>query len=298
MCREKELCRDPAKDFENIQSGNQVLGKAFSGEKAQNVGEWKGRKSGETINMFNWETENISQVPAMCAVERNEAAEFGENFVLLRKRGFRPSIIHPELVRRLVLATVVASHMSCITEVETALVGAFVGTVLQGDDGITGTQLFLSELALVLLSLLGSNGRFAELGSLTTESLQADDDRVQILLLPQIDRLEQFLVGHAEFPGRFQEAVDVLHALEGHFALLDASDGVGLQSVGQFAEENSVSQLFEDVVRVAGEVVGHASDLVDPFQNLASVLFAVLAHDLGLSLSSETRFGCSNVGHC
>ena len=68
---------------------------------------------------------------------------------------------------------------------------------------------------------------------LTTESLQADDDRVQVLLLPQIDRLEQFFVGYAEFPGRIEETVDVLHALEGHFALLDASDAVGLQSVGQ-----------------------------------------------------------------
>ena len=44
---------------------------------------------------------------------------------IVAQRGFRPSIIHPELVRRLV-ADVLASHMSRVAEVKTTLVGAFV----------------------------------------------------------------------------------------------------------------------------------------------------------------------------
>ena len=121
----------------------------------------KGRKNGETINMFNW---GKSKFQHCVQLKETEQRSLGK-LCIVAQRGFRPSIIHPELVRRLV-ADVVASHVSRVAEVKTALVGAFVGTVLQRDDCITGTQLFLSELAGVLLSLLGSDGRFAELASL------------------------------------------------------------------------------------------------------------------------------------
>ena len=68
---------------------------------------------------------------------------------------------------------------------------------------------------------------------LASKSLQADDDCVEILFFPQIDRLEKFLRRHSECLGSFQEVVDVLHALESHLAHLDAFDGVGLNHVGQ-----------------------------------------------------------------
>ena len=68
---------------------------------------------------------------------------------------------------------------------------------------------------------------------LATESLEADDDGIEILPLPQIDGLEELLRGHAESLGRFQERVDVLHALESHFALLNALDDPWLHNIGQ-----------------------------------------------------------------
>lgn len=68
---------------------------------------------------------------------------------------------------------------------------------------------------------------------LTTESLEANDDGVEILPFPQVDGLEKFLGRDAECLGSFQERVDVLHALEGHFALLNALDDARLHHVGQ-----------------------------------------------------------------
>ena len=58
------------------------------------------------------------------------------------------------------------------------------------------------------------------------------------------------------------------------------------------AQKNSVPQLFENVVGVARQVVGHASDLVNPFQHLGSVLFAVFAHNLEqATISSDHCLG-------
>lgn len=100
-------------------------------------------------------------------------------------------------------------HVPSVAKVDPALVGPLVGSVLEGDDRVSGPQLFLRELTGVLLGLLGPDAGLAVLGGLATESLKADHDRVEILLLPEIHRLEELLRGHPKVPGRLQEGVDL-----------------------------------------------------------------------------------------
>jgi len=130
-----------------------------------------------------------------------------------------------------------------VAKVKAALVSTLVGAVLQGDDSVAGPQLFLSELASVLIGFLRADRGLSVLGCLfkrnnlieisslkilnfemkylATESLKADDDRVEILLFPQVDSLEELLGRNAHIPGSLQEGVDVLHALESHLGLLN-----------------------------------------------------------------------------
>lgn len=71
--------------------------------------------------------------------------------------------------------------MPRVAEIQTALVGSFVGTVLQRDDGIAGAQLFIGELARVLLGFLGSDRRLAELGALESASRKTKDTTMRSL---------------------------------------------------------------------------------------------------------------------
>ena len=57
-------------------------------------------------------------------------------------------------------------HVSSVAEIEATLVGSFVRSVLKGDDSVASPQLFLWELALVLLGFLRSNGGLTIFGSL------------------------------------------------------------------------------------------------------------------------------------
>jgi len=72
------LFHDPAKDLENIKSGNQFLGKAFSEEKAQNLADEEEGRMERRLICSTGETEDITQVSALCPVERNGAAESGK----------------------------------------------------------------------------------------------------------------------------------------------------------------------------------------------------------------------------
>lgn len=177
--------------------------------------------------------------------------------------------------------------MSGIAEIKSTLVGSLVGSVLEGDDSVSGSQLLLRELAFILFSFLGSNGRLAILGCLTTESLEADDDRVEILPLPQVDGLEELLRWHAECLGRFQERVNVFHTLEGHFALLNALDDARLHNIGQFAQESSITQVLVNVIGISGGVVRFTGQLTDPFEYFLSVLLAVFAIDLWITRTKK-----------
>lgn len=57
-------------------------------------------------------------------------------------------------------------HVSSVAEIESTLVGSLVGSVLEGDDSVSGSQLLLRELAFILLGFLGSNRRLTILGCL------------------------------------------------------------------------------------------------------------------------------------
>lgn len=66
---------------------------------------------------------------------------------------------------------------------------------------------------------------------LPSEGLDADDHRVKVLFLPQVNGLEGLLGGHAACLGSVHKVVDVFHALEGHAGGLDLLDMAGLQGV-------------------------------------------------------------------
>jgi len=52
-------------------------------------------------------------------------------------------------------------HMPGVAEIHSALIGSSVGSVLEGNHSLTGTQLLFGKVALVLLSLFGSDGRLS-----------------------------------------------------------------------------------------------------------------------------------------
>lgn len=56
--------------------------------------------------------------------------------------------------------------MSGVAEVDAGLGGALVGSVLQGDHVLAGTQLFLAEVSHVLVGLLGSDRWLVEVRGL------------------------------------------------------------------------------------------------------------------------------------
>ena len=73
--------------------------------------------------------------------------------------------------------------------------------------------------------------------------LKADDHAVEVLLLPEVHSLEELIRRHAQGLGRRQEAVDVLHALEGHLALLDLLHRARLDLVHQAGKAHNEAML-------------------------------------------------------
>lgn len=96
-------------------------------------------------------------------------------------------------------------HMPGVAKVNSALGRALVRPVLQRDHILASLQLLLAEVAHVLLGLLGSDGRFAKVSGLPAQRLQADNDRVQVLTLPQVHALEGLLRWHSHLLGNFEE---------------------------------------------------------------------------------------------
>lgn len=180
--------------------------------------------------------------------------------------------------------------MSGVAKVDATLGCTLVGAVLQRDDRLAGPQLFVAELALVLVRFLGPDRRLAILTGFPAERLQADDDRVQVLPLPQVHGLEEFLRWDAELFRRLQEGGDVLHALEGHLAGVDLLDRAGIDRVRQVAQQHAVLEHLVEVVHLAGGVDRLAGDFLDPFQTLGCQLFAVFGVDLSLGFGSESGF--------
>lgn len=114
------------------------------------------------------------------------------------------------------------------------------------------------------------------LSYLATQRLQADDDRVEILTLPEIDTLECLLSGYTKVLGTLQESRNVLHALEGHFTLVDLLNAAGLQCVGQFAQDHTILEHLKEVFRIARCVNRLRRNSLNPFQGLLCELLAVL----------------------
>lgn len=173
-------------------------------------------------------------------------------------------------------------HVASVAEVNTRLVGTFVWSVLERDDVLSGLQLLIAEVSDILFRLFWSDRWLAKVLSLkrnrqnvsrenqtsnylSSQRLQADDNRVQVLSFPQVNRLERFLYGNTEGLCCIQESWNVLHALECHFAFVNFLDGSWLKSIGQLAQDDSVLKDFEEVVHISRGVDWFSSDLLDPF---------------------------------
>lgn len=180
--------------------------------------------------------------------------------------------------------------MSSVAKVDATLGRTLVGTVLQRNDRLSCPQLFVGELAFVLVRLLGSDRWLSVLAGLATERLQADDHRVEVLPLPEVHRLEGFLWWHAKLLRTLQEGRDVLHALERHLAGVDLLHRSGFDRVGQVTQQHAVLEHLVEVVHLAGCVDRFAGDLLDPFQTFGGQFFAVLGVDLSLGLGGESGF--------
>lgn len=180
--------------------------------------------------------------------------------------------------------------MSGVAKVDATLGCTLVGAVLQRDDRLSGPQLFIAELAFVLVRFLRSDRRLAILTGFPAERLKADHHRVQVLPFPQVHGLEEFLRGNAKLFRPLQEGGNVLHALEGHLAGVDLLDRAGIDRVGQVTQQDAILEHLVEVVHLAGGVDRFAGDFLDPFQTLGSELFAVFGVDLSLSFGSESGF--------
>lgn len=181
-------------------------------------------------------------------------------------------------------------HMSGVAKVDATLGRSLVGAVLQRDDRLSGSELFIAELTFVLVRFLRADRRLAILTGFPAERLQADDHRVQVLPFPQVDGLEEFLRGNAELFRRLQEGGNVLHALEGHLAGVDLLDCTGVDRVGQITQQDTVLEHLVEVVHLAGGVDRLGGHFFDPIQTLGCELFAVFGVDLSLSFGSESGF--------
>ena len=92
---------------------------------------------------------------------------------------------------------VFGSHVPGIAKVDTALIGALIGAVLQAYHSLSGLQLLVAEVPDVGLRLLGSDAVDAVFGRLAAQRLQAYLNGRQILLFPEIDSLEELFGGNA-----------------------------------------------------------------------------------------------------
>lgn len=179
-------------------------------------------------------------------------------------------------------------HVTSVSESSVSgLGGSLILSHLQTQVSLASPQLLLGELALVLVSHLGSQTGSIVLGvqlglkvkqypinirndntsQRTThqsrQSVQAQGDLSNVALLEQISSLEDLLLWHSVLLDASLEPLDVLHQLEVGSLLLDLLHGSGGNSVDQLAQDNAVLQ---HILVIADQLL--AGHLADPVQDL------------------------------
>ena len=76
----------------------------------------------------------------------------------------------------------------------------------------------------------------------STEGRDAGKNVVNRFAVVQVRRGEEVVLLHAESAAAFEEVRDVLHLLEWHLALVNATDGSGLYRVQSLAEQYAVAK--------------------------------------------------------
>lgn len=120
--------------------------------------------------------------------------------------------------------------MSCVAKVEAGLVGALVGTVLQVDDTFASAQLFIGELASVLVGHFRSKDWAFKFGVDLGRSAKGENalrHLGNISSFPQVYGLEDIDFWYAIRLAALLEFIDVLHQLELSAAGVYFSDGPG-----------------------------------------------------------------------
>jgi len=173
-----------------------------------------------------------------------------------------------------------------VTEVHTGSVGALVRAVLQVDDALAGAQLLLAEVALVLVSRLGSKEWTGPLGVQVASASEGHDalcDLGDVSPLVKVNGLEDVDVWDAVLLDGRLEFVDILHHLELTALGVDLGNSTWLQLVHQAAEDGAVA---EDLLEGA---LGKAlpEDGLDPAEHLGLQLGITLSGDLVSDLGAE-----------
>jgi len=166
-----------------------------------------------------------------------------------------------------------------VTEVLAGLVGSLVGSVLQVDNALSGPQLLLCELTLVLVGLFGSENWSAPLRVNLGRSAESEDalrDLDDVAFLPEVDGLEDVYLGHSVLLAGLLELVDVLHQLELSSSRVDLRDAPWHHLVYQLAENLSVSESI--FIWKVGE--SFSCDGFNPFDNFLLCLGIPLTSDL------------------
>lgn len=177
-------------------------------------------------------------------------------------------------------------HVTGVTEVHAASVGALVGTVLQVDDALTGAQLILGEVALVLIGRLGSKERSGPFGVQVAGAAKSHDalsDLGDVSPLVQVDSLKDINVGHAVVSDGGLEFVDILHHLELTAGGVDLGNGAWLQLVHQSAQDGTIAEHLLEGARLQ-TLAEHG---LDPAEHLSLKLGITLASDLVGNLGAK-----------
>lgn len=165
-------------------------------------------------------------------------------------------------------------------KVEPGLGGTLVGTGLQPDQAFAGPQLLLGKLPAVLLRGPWTEVRAAELRVAVARTSNREDgsgDQRDVLLVPQIRRLEQVHVGDAILDTSFLKLADVVHHFVVAAAGVNFRHDAGRKAVHQAAQQNAVPQAV-----LVGESGGElfAEQRLDPVLGFAFLVLVALSGDL------------------
>lgn len=152
----------------------------------------------------------------------------------------------------LILSIHLVNDMSWLSKILSSLSGSLVRSHLQSNHAFSCLQLLFSETAHIFRCFLRSNSWLSEIRRFSPEWLQTDDNRIQVLTFPQVDRLKLFLRWDAKLGDFCQKVVDVLHTLESHLRLVHFANWIGLQTIDKSTVRSKVRNQF---IKIKSQII-------------------------------------------